>query len=132
MSEDAIDAMEAFDREQSNNNRRFYSHEEPFSLQIEGMDTEPDRQPLLQKRHGGALCVEARITNPERRYAWIDELDSESLVKAVEGLKPADLELLTRFAIEGYTVTEIAEQMGVTHQTVSEKIGRLKKYLKKS
>lgn len=45
-------------------------------------------------------------------------------------IKIEDIELLTLFAIEGYTVVEIAKLQGVTHGNVSQKISRIKKFLK--
>lgn len=44
-------------------------------------------------------------------------------------LKTADIELVTLFAFDGYSVVDIARLQGVSHQNVSKKIERIKKYI---
>ena len=129
MQEEAIDEMKAFDREQLKGDRRFCTHEEPLSSKMADAGTK-ECELQISTRFGESLWVKTNISAPDRRYAWIDELDNEKLIKAVGSLKPSELGLLTRYAIEEYTVTEIARQMGMRHQTISEKIGRIKQKLK--
>ena len=42
----------------------------------------------------------------------------------------ADLNLVTMYAYEGYTVTEISKVLGVAQPTISIKIKRITKFLK--
>ena len=44
--------------------------------------------------------------------------------------RDADLNLVTMYAYEGYTVTEISKVLGVAQPTISIKIKRITKFLK--
>lgn len=62
---------------------------------------------------------------------WLDELDNEKLYKAIQKLKKEDFEILTLWAIERYSVTEIAKLKKVSQPTISKKVLRIKNFLKK-
>ena len=131
MREDAIDAMEAFDRECLNGDRRFYESTQPMDFCKVDSDVEENRSKSYQQKFGERLHVEARITDPDRRHAWIDELDDEELVKLVKALPERDLEFLTMHIFEGYSQDEIAEISGISRQFVTKRIMKLRKKLKK-
>ena len=63
-------------------------------------------------------------------FSWIGEVEDERLLAGLEKLSREDLELLTLYAHEGYTVTEISKLFGVSHPTISIKIKRITKFLK--
>lgn len=65
------------------------------------------------------------------RDNWLDELDNKKLFKAIQKLKKEDIEILTLWAIERYSVTEIAKLKKVSQPTISKKVLRIKKFLKK-
>jgi RNA polymerase sigma factor (sigma-70 family) len=54
-----------------------------------------------------------------------------ALSSFLKQLNPSDIELITLYAYDGYTVTEIAQLLSVTQPTISKKITRIEKYLKK-
>ena len=58
------------------------------------------------------------------------EAENERLLAALENLSDADLNLVTMYAYEGYTVTEISKVLGVAQPTISIKIKRITKFLK--
>lgn len=132
MSKDAIDAMYRYDLDTFREQRNYCRH----TQLMDGFDTEAEKCAAsddvspMQKRLLEQMCVDMPVADPDRRYGWIDELDDEEMVKAVRALKPKDVDILTMYAIEGYTVVEIARKKGITHQTVSEKVARIKKFLK--
>ena len=64
------------------------------------------------------------------RFTWIGEIEDERLLSALENLSDADLNLVTMYAYEGYTVTEISKVLGVAQPTISIKIKRITKFLK--
>ena len=61
---------------------------------------------------------------------WLDEISDVELYRKLVKLSESDRELLTMYAIEGYTPTEIARVYRVSQPTISKKIIRLKKILK--
>ncbi len=65
------------------------------------------------------------------KFAWIGEIENERLLSALENLSEDDLKLLTFYACEGYTVTEISKVLGVSQPTISIKIKRITNFLKK-
>lgn len=61
----------------------------------------------------------------------MDEIGSEALSAALQNLSTEDIELLTLYVFDGYSVTEIAAKQGVAQPTISKKLARIKKFLKK-
>lgn len=64
------------------------------------------------------------------RYWWIEEISDPNLVKKIKSLSKDDIELLTLYAISGYTQDEIAQMKGCTKQNIQKKIRRIKNFLK--
>ena len=60
----------------------------------------------------------------------MDEIDSCQLSSFLKKLNQSDIELITLYAFDGYTVTEIAQLLSVAQPTVSKKIIRIQKRLK--
>ena len=65
------------------------------------------------------------------RFAWIGEIETEQLLTALETLKTEDLEIITMYAYDGYDITEISKVYGASRPTISIKIKRIAKFLKK-
>lgn len=132
MSEDAIDELYRFDLDSFNAERAYRKHTQPMKgfTETEERSVAGDVLSPMQKHFLKSLSIEARITDPDRRFAWIDELDDEEIVKALKTLPESDIDLLTLYAIEEYTVTEISRMQGIAQPTVTKKITRLKRFLK--
>ena len=60
----------------------------------------------------------------------IGEIEDERLLSALEKLKEEDLKILTLYAYDGYTVTEISKVLRCSQPTISIKIKRITKFLK--
>lgn len=76
---------------------------------------------------------EKLIASPDTyysRYAWIDEIEDEILAKDIKKLSSGDVDLLTEYLFEGYSLTEIAEKKGVSQQAVSKKFKKIKNIFK--
>ena len=131
MSKDAIDAMEEFDREQMNQDRRYYENTQGYDFRKADGTAEENKSKSYLQKFGERLHVEAKITNPDRRDAWIDELDDENLVSAVKALSPDEINLLTMLVYEGYTHKQISRVYGKGRSSITEKIGRIAKKIKK-
>lgn len=64
------------------------------------------------------------------RYAWIDTIENQRLAHQLLQLSEEDLELLTLYAIEGFSQSEIAEKMLCSQSVISRKLKRIKIFLK--
>ena len=64
------------------------------------------------------------------RLWWVEEIGDPVLAKRLKALSETDLELLTLYAMDGYTQPEIARKQGTTQQAISKKLARLKNFLK--
>ena len=82
------------------------------------------------KQYEKAVTVTDTYHETKSRFAWIGEIENEQLLTALETLKVEDLEIITMYAYEGYTVTEISKVLGVAQPTISIKIKRITKFLK--
>lgn len=128
----AIEEMYRFDLSVFNSDRRFAEHTQGMPDQQfddDGDAARDDNSALLKKFHD-SFTVVAQETDETRRYGWLDEIERENLAAALKQLSSEDVELLTLYAMEGYSVTEIAAMKGIAHQNVSKKIRRIRKFLK--
>ena len=66
----------------------------------------------------------------KRRGLGKPSLVYERLLSALEKLKEEDLKILTLYAYDGYTVTEISKVLRCSQPTISIKIKRITKFLK--
>lgn len=133
MDETSIEAMHAFDWNCFNKERAYRNHTQGLPEQQfddDGDSTGEDNSALLDK-HMDRFAVPAKETDDRRRYSWLDEIDSTKLAAALHRMSPEDIELLTLYAIDGYSVTEIARMQGVSHPTISKKLKRMKNFFKK-
>lgn len=131
MSEEAIQKIYEFDYEQFKKQRTFCRHNQYLETEVEGIgDTEESMNPLMLK-YEEKFIVTAKEVYVESRFSWIEEIDNPELYDVIHEMKKEDIDLLTMLAIEGYTVTEIAKIQGIAQPTVTKKITRIKKYLKK-
>lgn len=133
MDEASIEAMHEYDWDRFNAERAYANHTQRMPDQIfddDGDTPDEDRSSLLDK-FIDAFGVMPREVDDSRRYSWMDEIDSPELYARLRKLSSDDIELLTLFIFDGYTVTEIAALLGVSHPTISKKLTRIKKFLKK-
>lgn len=131
MSEEVMQQMWEFDRKEFNSNRVFCIHNQYMELAVK-KDGEllEERKSLIGKKYIDNFTTEISSLSTSSRYGWMDEIENEMLFKVIRELKQEDIELLTLFVFDGYTVVEIAKIQGVSHQFISKKITRLKKILK--
>ena len=129
MSNEAIQAMYDFDWSVFNANRSYQNHtQEMAAPSFE--QSEESYSPLMNK-YQEAVSVTDTYHETKSKFAWIGEIEHERLLSALENLSEDDLKLLTFYAYEGYTVTEISKVLGVSQPTISIKIKRITNFLKK-
>jgi DNA-directed RNA polymerase specialized sigma24 family protein len=132
MDEAAVEAMYQFDLDTFNSERRYAEHtqELPFQQFDDDGDTAGEDTSALLVKFFDAFAVMPQETVGTNRYGWVEEIRSKTLSAAVQRLSEADIELLTLHVYEGYGVSEIAKMKGVTQSAISQKIIRIKKFLK--
>ena len=116
MTEDAIQKMYDYDRQEFTAPAYENSEEEASPLML---------------RYQEAITTMDTYHETKSKFAWIGEIENERLLSALENLSEDDLKLLTFYACEGYTVTEISKVLGVSQPTISIKIKRITNFLKK-
>ena len=129
MTEEAIQKMYDYDRLQFNSERTFIARTQEFTAPAYE-SSEEEASPLML-RYQDAITVTDTYHETKSRFAWIGEIENERLLSALENLSEDDLKLLTFYAYEGYTVTEISKVLGVSQPTISIKIKRITNFLKK-
>ena len=56
--------------------------------------------------------------NEEREYWWLDEIENDSLYKAIMKLTPKRRELVQLLVFDGYSQVDAAEKLGISQGTV--------------
>ena len=129
MSDDSIERMYEFDREEFRRKRTLSRHE-VFYCDVCNSDRPADFVDFLLASRGKVVMIED-IGVQVLPYFWLEEISDPTLHKKLCALKKKDLELITMYAILGYTETDIARKEGTHPSVVSRKIKRIKKELKK-
>ena len=127
MSKEAIQAMYEFDLDVLNSERAYDANTVAV---CDGDDDKDARKAADFKQYEAAITVTDTYHETKSRFTWIGEIEDERLLSALENLSDADLNLVTMYAYEGYTVTEISKVLGVAQPTISIKIKRITKFLK--
>jgi len=127
MTEEAIQALYEFDKEQYNARRRNAIHTQSFDLEAMEGDGDEGQNPLYAKFLEVIAVNEEYI--PQDRFGWIETIENQRLVVALKKLKNSDLEVLTQIYVEEYSQKEVAAHFGVTEASISKKIRRIKNFL---
>ena len=128
MSEEAIQEMYDFDLEVFRQRRRHESRKQPLPTEEYGEDGKENRVDWFAKFDN--LTVSFDESELFGRFAWVESISNPDLTYRLKKLSQSDLELLTLFAIEGYSQTEIARLQGCSQQNISLKITRIINFLK--
>ena len=130
MSEEKIEIMHDFDWTQFKKERIYSIHKQEFRVaEFEEGNSQQDKSPLFKKFLVKISCWDDYAANTS--IGWIEEISDEQLAKRLKELPEQDLELLTQIVIQGFTQSDL-ERMGYGKQySLSRKISRIKKFLKK-
>lgn len=129
MTEAQIQQMYEFDLEVFNSNRRFAEHTQQFP-ESPFEDGDEGQSPLYEK-FPEALTVTMGLPVGSDRFSWIDEIDNEQLVERLKRLSAEELDLITRIAMDEQTQSEVAAELGVNQSTISRRLEKIIKILKK-
>ena len=128
MTEEVIQKMYDYDRQQFNSERTFVERTQEFTAPAyEG--SEEEASPLML-RYQEVTTTTDTYHETKSKFAWIGEIENERLLSALENLSDSDLELITLYAYEGYDTVEISKAFGTTKQNISKKINRISKFIK--
>ncbi|SMC61778.1 hypothetical protein [Papillibacter cinnamivorans] len=129
MSEAQIREMYLFDLAWYKSKRRYYTHTQSFASGAFDGGIEDDFESMLVKVFSEALRSAMDKPINRSRYCWVEDIENPVLVQKLKQLNENDLELLTLFAFDGYTFTEIGKIYRCTPQNIYKKYKRIKNNL---
>ena len=129
MTEDAIQKMYDYDRQQFNVERTHL--ERTQELSTDTFECSEDENSPLMKRYLEVTTVTDTYHETKSGFAWIGEIENERLLSALENLSGLDLKILTLYVYAGYTESEIAGELGGSKVAIHKRIEKITKLLKK-
>ena len=89
------------------------------------------KSPLYQK-YMGQLTVSIDDEKVKKgRYGWIEDIKNIELYTALSNMSEERMDLLTSVVFEGKSITEIAKEKGLSVSAITQRMGTIKKHLKK-
>ena len=128
MTEDAIQKMYDYDRQQFNSERTFIERTQEFTAPAYE-SSEEEASPLML-RYQEAITTTDTYHETKSKFAWIGEIENERLLAALESLSELDLKILTLYVYVGYTESEIAGELGGSKIAIHKRIEKITKLLK--
>ena len=128
MTEDAIQKMYDYDRQQFNSERTFVERTQKFTAPAYE-SSEEEASPLML-RYQEAITTTDTYHETKSKFAWIGEIENERLLSALESLSELDLKILTLYVYGGYTESEIASALESKRITIHKRIERMTMFLK--
>lgn len=131
MSRDTIEEMKRYDGDEFKRERIFCLHNqhlEKYVLEDGGYSALEQRNPFMQRHK--EVFIKEDVYFDERMNGWIEELDTEELIRAIKELDQDKLDLITKLVYEQKTMEEIAKEIGITKGAVSQRLSTIKKYIK--
>ena len=129
MSNEAIQKMYDYDRQQFNSERTFIERTQEFTAPAYE-SSEEEASPLML-RYQEAITTKDTYHETKSKFAWIGEIENERLLAALENLSEDDLKLLTFYAYEGYNESEISKVFNVSQPAIHKRIMKISIFLKK-
>ena len=129
MTEDAIQKMYDYDRQQFNAERAYL--ERTQELSTDTFECSEDENSPLMKRYREVTTVTDTYHETKSSFAWIGEIENERLLSALENLSENDLKLLTLYVYEGYTENEISKVFNISQPAIHKRIDKITIFLKK-
>ncbi len=129
MSEAQIREMYLFDLAWFKSKRRYYTHTQAFTSGAFDVSNEDNFESALYEMFSVALSTATDKPINHSRFCWVEAIEDPVLVQKIKRLNENDLELLTLFAFDGYTLTEIGKIYRCTPQNIYKKYKRIKNNL---
>ena len=123
MTEEAIQKMYDYDRQQFNSERTFVERTQEFTAPAyEG--SEEEASPLML-RYQEVITTTDTYHETKSKFVWIGEIEDERLLSALENLSEDDLKLLTLYAYEGYNEIEISKVFNISQPAIHKRIMKI-------
>lgn len=129
MDDESIQIICLHDRREFYKNYEFKVKAYPFSSFITEK-SEENAVEYIDNLFSEQLSKEDDITTISR-YRWIETLQDENLLKAINGLLPEEIEMLTLIILDGYKEKELVNLLGKSYSTIKRKYAKIKKLIKK-
>lgn len=131
MSEADIQEMHDYDFGIFKRRRSWAAYETSFSELLPD-DTDIDDLSIELSTLGERFRMEDSYQTEatDVRFSWLNEITDLFLLDRLHQLSDQELTVLTQYAIEGKSQREIAIQYGFSQQNLSQKMARIKKFLK--
>ena len=125
--EESIELMYAYDFEEHKRYRSFCRFNQYFPESVfEDMPSGEDRTGL-----NGRFLEQMSTHFPESidssRLGWIQDLENKKYFDIISKLSPEQVELLTKFIVDGMTRDEIAKMMGVSGSAITQQLNTIRK-----
>ena len=133
MTEEQIAEIVLFDEEQFRNDRRYRMHTQEFCESDFDDDEGGDngKSPLYEKyMEQLTVSIDDEKVSADR-YGWIEDIKKTELYTALSNMSEERMDLLTSVVFEGKSITEIAKEKGLSVSAITQRMGTIKKYLKK-
>lgn len=128
MDDESIQIICLHDRREFYKNYEFKVKVYPFSSFITEK-SEENAVEYIDNLLSEQLSKEDDITKISR-YRWIETLQDKNLLKAINGLLPEEIEMLTLIVIEGYKEKELVNLLGKSYSTIKRKYAKIKEKIK--
>ena len=133
MTEEQITAIVSLDEDQYRSERRYHMHTQEFCESDFDDDEGGDngKSPLYQKyMEQLTVSIDGEKVSADR-YGWIEDIKNTELYTALSNMSEERMDLLTSVVFEGKSMTEIAKEKGLSVSAITQRMGTIKKHLKK-
>jgi DNA-directed RNA polymerase specialized sigma24 family protein len=125
--EESIEKMYAYDLEEHKRYRSFCRFNQYFPESIiDDVEFGEDRCSLNAK-----FLEKMSIDFPEdvdsSRFGWIQSLDNKKYFDVINGLSANQMELLSKYVVDGMVRDEIAKEMGVSGSAITQQLNTIRK-----
>lgn len=133
MTDEQITEIQAFDWEQFRSDRRYRTHTQDFSFDDFSEDGtgEESQSPLYEKFMEQMTYTMKSIPISEGRYAWVDEIENEKLLVAIDMLTLEQINLLTYIVVDGLDQTQLGKKLNISQSAISQRISTIRKIFQK-
>ena len=133
MSPEAIEEMRKFDWDEFKRRRNCCLHETLFSELEPSEESDDSDTTISHARLIKQMVVSDTYADTPKsdQYQWLKDVTSPALLNQLLLLSDSDLALINAYLFEGYSQSEIAKNLGISHQAVAKKLKQLKNFLKK-
>ena len=131
MTEEQIKVLFDYDYEVFKKERLYRVHNQFMDLRAFGEESVPEEKASIADKFFEQISTDMEESKPWERFGWVEKIENLELYEALKNFPLKDIELITMYVFEGYSLAEIAEIRGVSPQAVGKKMRKLKKFLKK-